>query len=127
MQKHVLIVEDSPVMREMLILAFRSRPFVDIDQAGDGMAGIQALRAAPQPYDLILLDLNMPVMDGMKFLHFLATEPNAKGAVVAVVTTENSTQAEAQARSLGAQFYLRKPVTRRDVEAVLAAVIGDED
>ena len=125
MHKHVLIVEDSPVMREMLILAFRSRPFVDIDQAGDGMAGIKAIRAAEQPYDLILLDLNMPVMDGMKFLAHLSNEANARDAVVAVVTTENSAKAEAQARALGARFYLRKPVTRRVVDEVLAAVLDD--
>ncbi len=127
MQKRVLIVEDSPVMREMLILAFRSRPFVDIDQAGDGMAGIQSIRKAAEPYDLILLDLNMPVMDGMKFLGFLANEPKAKNTKVAVVTTEGSQEAEDQARSLGADYYLRKPVTRRAVEKVIAEVIGDDD
>lgn len=126
MQKRVLIVEDSPVMREMLILAFRSRPFVDIDQAGDGMAGIKAIRTAQQPYDLILLDLNMPVMDGMKFLAHLGKEANARDAVVAVVTTENSPEAEAKARALGARYYLRKPVTRRMVDQVLAEVVGDD-
>jgi len=127
MQKRVLIVEDSPVMRELLILAFRGRPYVEIDQAADGMAGIQAIRRATQPYDLILLDLNMPVMDGMKFLGFLAEEKNASETVVAVVTTEHSEQAEKQARALGARYYLRKPVKRREIESIINDVIGDDD
>lgn len=127
MQKRVLIVEDSPVMRELLILAFRGRPCVEIDQAADGMAGIQAIRRATQPYDLILLDLNMPVMDGMKFLGFLAEEKSAGQTVVAVVTTEHSEQAEKQARALGARYYLRKPVKRREIESIISDVIGDDD
>ncbi len=127
MQKRVLIVEDSPVMRELLILAFRGRPYVEIDQAADGMAGIQAIRKATEPYDLILLDLNMPVMDGMKFLGFLAEEKSAAETVVAVVTTEHSEQAEKQARALGARYYLRKPVKRREIESIITDVIGDDD
>ena len=127
MQKRVLIIEDSPVMRELLILAFRGHPSVDIDQAGDGMAGIQAIRSASEPYALVLLDLNMPVMDGMKFLGFLAEEESAASTVVAVVTTEHSAQAEKQARALGARYYLRKPIKRRDIEQIIREVIADDD
>jgi len=118
--KCVLIVEDSPVMRELLRLTLGRMPgSVAIDQAGDGVAALQAVRAAERPYDLILLDLNMPIMDGMRFLATLDGEPGADGTVVAVVTTEESAETEAEARALGARYFLRKPVTRRQVEGML--------
>jgi two-component system chemotaxis response regulator CheY len=124
MRKRVLIVEDSIVMRELLSLAVTSRPNVDIDEAPDGVAALKAIRAAAErPYDLILLDLNMPVMDGMKLLGFLGKEPAAKNTVVAVVTTEGSEETEKQARGLGARYFLRKPVTKPDVERVLSQVL----
>jgi len=118
--KRVLIVEDSPVMRELLRLTLSKMPGeVAIDQAGDGVAALQAVRAAPRPYDLILLDLNMPVMDGMRFLATLDGEAGATGTVVAVVTTEESLETESEARALGARYFLRKPVTRRQVESMI--------
>ncbi len=118
--KRVLIVEDSPVMRELLRLTLSKMPGeVAIDQAGDGVAALQAVRAAPRPYDLILLDLNMPVMDGMRFLATLDGEAGAAGTVVAVVTTEESEETEQEARALGARYFLRKPVTRRQVEGMI--------
>lgn len=118
--KRVLIVEDSPVMRELLRLTLSKMPGeVAIDQAGDGVAALQAVRAASRPYDLILLDLNMPVMDGMRFLATLDGEAGATGTVVAVVTTEESEETEQEARALGARYFLRKPVTRRQVEGMI--------
>jgi CheY-like chemotaxis protein len=118
--KRVLIVEDSPVMRELLRLTLSKMPGeVAIDQAGDGVAALQAVRAATRPYDLILLDLNMPVMDGMRFLATLDGEAGAAGTVVAVVTTEESAETESEARALGARYFLRKPVTRRQVESMI--------
>jgi CheY-like chemotaxis protein len=118
--KRVLIVEDSPVMRELLRLTLARMPGeVAVDQAGDGVAALQAVRAATRPYDLILLDLNMPVMDGMRFLATLDGEPGATGTVVAVVTTEENPDTETEARAMGARYFLRKPVTRRQVETMI--------
>jgi two-component system chemotaxis response regulator CheY len=126
-RRRVLVVEDSPVMRELFRMTFKGRAGVDLEHAGDGLAALQAVKASDRPYDLILLDLNMPVMDGMKFLGFLAEEKSAEKTVVAVVTTEHSAQAEKQARALGARYYLRKPVKRREIESIITDVIGDDD
>jgi two-component system chemotaxis response regulator CheY len=124
MIRNVLIVEDSNVMRSLLDLAARRLPDVAIDQAGDGVAALKALRGAARPYDLILLDLNMPVMDGMKLLGYLRSDPILEGSVVAIITTEQSSATEEQARSLGARYFLRKPVTRRDIEDLFDEVLG---
>lgn len=120
--KRVLVVEDSPVMRELFRLTFAVHGAVTLDHAEDGMAALVAIRSADAPYDLILLDLNMPVMDGMKLLERLEGEPAAAGTVLAVVTTEASDETEARARALGARYFLRKPVTRRQVDQVIREV-----
>jgi len=122
--KCVLVVEDSAVMRGLFKLVFEGRKGIRVDNAGDGVAALQAVRSAGRPYDLIFLDLNMPIMDGMKFLAQLAHEPLGTGSVVAVVTTEASEEAESRARALGAGYFLRKPVTRKEVDAVIREVLG---
>ncbi|HUH05875.1 MAG TPA: response regulator [Kofleriaceae bacterium] len=123
-EKRVLIVEDSPVMRELFKLTFKGKAGVRLDNAGDGMGALQAIRAGDRPYDLILLDLNMPVMDGMKFLSRLNEEPLGEGTVVAIVTTEDSPEVEREARALGARYFLRKPVTRRQVDEIILETLG---
>ena len=121
-KRRVLIVEDSPAMRQLLSLAML-RFGVLIDQADDGIAALKALKASG-PYDLVLLDLNMPVLDGMKVLKRMRDDPAYGSTSVCVVTTEESVETEEQARALGAQHYLRKPVNRKAIEKVLADVFG---
>ena len=123
-QRLVLIVEDSPAMRHLLALALARLPGVRIDQADDGVAALKAMKTAPAPYDLVLLDLNMPVMDGMKLLARMREDPAYSKTAVAVVTTEESPETERQARALGARFYVRKPVNRRTIETILSDVFG---
>lgn len=122
MDRRVLIVEDSSVMRELLTLAIKKFPRVHVDQAEDGVAALRIIRSVEQPYDLIFLDLNMPIMGGMKLLGYVRDEELANDTVIAVITTEESDQAEVKARALGALYFLRKPVTRRMIEEVLVEV-----
>jgi len=124
MKRRVLIVEDSTIMRELLAHAVDEIKDVAVDEVPDGVAALKALRAADTPYALVLLDLNLPIMDGMKLLKFLQNEPSFASTVVAVVTTESSDETEQQARALGAKYFLRKPVTRKIVAGVLREVLG---
>jgi two-component system chemotaxis response regulator CheY len=124
-KRRVLIVEDSPAMRHLLSLAVQRLQGVSIDEAGDGVAALKALRAAASaPYDLVFLDLNMPLMDGMKLLGMLQSDPMAARTTVAVVTTTENAETEKQARSLGAKYFVRKPVSRRAVDKILSEVFG---
>lgn len=122
MERRVLIVEDSSVMRELLSITVKRFPDVHVDQASDGVAALKQIRVEDEPYDLIFLDLNMPIMGGMKLLGYMKDEELAINTAIAVVTTEESQQVEEQARALGALYFLRKPVTRRMVEEVLTEV-----
>src|SRR5262245_26660646 len=113
-------------MRHLLSLAVGRLPDVAIDEAGDGVAALKALRAsAGAPYDLIFLDLNMPLMDGLKVLGMVQSDPTLAGrTTVAVVTTTENPESEKQARSLGAKYFIRKPVSRRAVDKILSEVFG---
>jgi two-component system chemotaxis response regulator CheY len=124
-RRRVLIVEDSPAMRHLLALAVKRVPGIEIEQAADGVAALKAMKSAQaEPYELVLLDLNMPVMDGMKLLGKVREDPAFARTTVCVVTTEESEEAERQARALGARHFIRKPVKRKTVEKILAEVFG---
>src|SRR6266498_3191527 len=119
----ILIVEDSPAMRQLLTMAVKKRPSVEVVEAPDGLAALKAL--ASGRFDLLLVDLNMPVLDGMKLIKRVReSETNlpegARPMRICVITTETTQATEDQARSLGADYFLRKPVNRRDVDKMLA-------
>ena len=116
----ILIVEDSPAMRQLLALAVKKRAGAQVEEAADGLAALKAL--ATTHYDLMFVDLNMPVLDGMKLIKKVRESESSTGAPrvrICVVTTESAQATEDQARALGADFFVRKPVARRDVERIL--------
>jgi two-component system chemotaxis response regulator CheY len=123
-ERRVLIVDDSPAMRQLLLLALKRLPGAWVEQADDGVRALAAIKRARRPFELVLLDLNMPVMDGLHLLARLYADPKLAGTAVAVVTTEADAEVEAEARRQGARYFLRKPVNRRVVEDVLTQVFG---
>jgi two-component system chemotaxis response regulator CheY len=74
--------------------------------------------------ELILCDINMPVMDGLEFVKALAGVENAKGAPVVMITTEGSEAHVVQALSLGARGYIRKPFTPDQVREHVIPLLG---
>jgi two-component system, chemotaxis family, chemotaxis protein CheY len=123
----ILIVEDSPAMRQLLALAVKKRPNVEVSEAGDGLAALKLLSSGH--FDLLLMDLNMPILDGMKLIKRVreseTAHPDAESRVrIAIITTESAQATEDQARALGADFFLRKPVSRRDIDKLLSEAFG---
>ena len=92
---HILLVEDDEVDAEAIVRSFRKEKIANpIWIACDGLEALQFLRGEagrtriPSPY-LILLDINMPRMNGIEFLHALRRDPELKGSIVFVLTTSN--------------------------------------
>jgi two-component system, chemotaxis family, chemotaxis protein CheY len=106
-----LIVDDSSVMRKIVERSLRQAgiELSKVFEAGNGAKGLAVL--AENRVELILCDINMPVMDGLEFVKALAGVENAKGAPVVMITTEGSEAHVVQALSLGARGYIRKPFT----------------
>jgi two-component system chemotaxis response regulator CheY len=116
----VLIVEDSPAMRQLVAIASRSCG-AEVVEAGDGLEALKLLTTGK--FDLMFVDINMPVMDGLKLIQRVRDDPGHAGTRICVVTTEGAEATEQQARSLGADEFLRKPVNRKAVEAVVRAAL----
>ena len=93
-------------------------------EAGNGAEAIAVLNQGK--VDLILCDINMPVMDGLEFVKQLGGIDNAKGVPVVMITTEGSENHVVQALSAGARGYIRKPFTPDQVkEQVLPVLAGN--
>jgi len=83
-------------------------------EAGNGAEGLDQLKA--QQVDLILTDINMPLMDGLEFLRQLRAQKLAAGVPVVMITTESSEEHVKEAILAGAQGYIRKPFTAEQVK-----------
>jgi two-component system, chemotaxis family, chemotaxis protein CheY len=108
---NVLIIDDSSVMRKIVERSLRQAglDLEKVHEAGNGAEGLAALGNGG--VDLVLCDINMPVMDGIEFLRQVAGVAPAKGVPVVMITTEGSESHVVQALSIGARGYIRKPFT----------------
>jgi two-component system chemotaxis response regulator CheY len=122
---NVLIVDDSSVMRKIVERSLRQAglELEKVQEAGNGAEGLAALSNGG--VELVLCDINMPVMDGIEFLRQIPSVPAAKGVPVVMITTEGSESHVVQALSIGARGYIRKPFTSEQVkEHVLPLLDG---
>ena len=109
----ILIVEDSPTMRQLLAFALKRLKDVDIVEAQDGMDGLR--KVTSDHFDLALIDINMPVMDGLKLVSLIRGEENINDMPIVVVTTEGAKEDRERAIALGANEYLTKPIQANKV------------
>ena len=125
---NVLIVDDSAVMRAMILKTMRMSGIElgEVHQAADGQQGLEALNA--HWIDLVLLDINMPVMNGEQMIERMQAEPDLKNIPVIVVSTEGSEARIDRLKSQGAQFVRKpfSPETFLDTVKDLLGV-GDDD
>jgi len=120
----VLIIDDSSVMRKIVERALRQAglDLTEVREAGSGAEGL--VEVAKGPLDLILSDINMPVMDGLEFLKNLGGVESAKGVPVVMITTEGSEARVVEALAAGAKGYLRKPFTPDQVKERVLPLLG---
>jgi len=100
-----LVVDDSAVMRKVLIGALSRANIVDVDQAADGLEAVNAAQKAD--YDLVLMDWNMPNMLGIDAVR--AIRANGKTMPIIMVTTEAEKTRVIDALKAGASNYIIKP------------------
>ena len=86
----VLVVEDSPTMRQLIVFALKRIRGFQISEANDGVDGLKKLSA--DKFDLIVTDINMPIMDGLKLVSMVRNDPNYKETPIIIITTEGATE-----------------------------------
>jgi len=123
-RRQILIVEDSPTMRQLLVFALRRLKNVEISEAQDGMDGLR--KVSNDHYDLALIDINMPVMDGLKLISLIRNDDNLRNIPICVITTEGAKEDRERAMSLGANEYLTKPIQANRVLAVAKSLLKME-
>jgi len=121
MAYRILIVDDSPTMRQLLAFAVKRLAGVEVQEAADGLDGYKKL--ASGKFDLVLLDINMPVMDGLKLVSIIRGNPDYKDIPIVMVTTEGGKEDREKALSLGANAYLTKPVQAPHVLSVVKELL----
>lgn len=106
----VLLVDDSATMRRIQKTQLNGLGISDIIEAGDGNEAMEKLKTN-MPIDLIMLDWNMPVMDGFTFLTKVREDATYKGVKVIMCTSESEKTRVVEALKAGANNYLVKPFT----------------
>jgi two-component system chemotaxis response regulator CheY len=112
-----LVVDDSPVMRQLITFALGRIKNVTVTEADDGVVGLKKLAAAR--FDLIVTDINMPIMNGLKLIRHVRTDEKHKNVPILVITTEGGDEDRERAMALGATAYITKPI---QAPAVVAKV-----
>ncbi len=117
--KQCLVVDDSSVIRKVARRIMEEANF-SIVEAENGQEALE--RCRDNMPDVVLLDWNMPVMDGLEFLHALRKEPNGGDPKVIFCTTENDMDHITQAISAGANEYIMKPFDKEIIHSKLLEV-----
>jgi len=110
---NILVVEDSPTMRQLISFAIKRIPNSHVIEATDGVDALKKLSS--EKVDLILADINMPVMDGLKLVSLVRGNPSFREIPIIIVTTEGAEEDRRRALSIGANAYLPKPIQTQEL------------
>lgn len=105
---NVLVVEDSPTMRQLIVFALKRIRGLKITEANDGVDGLKKISS--DKFDLILTDINMPIMDGLKLVSLVRNDPAHKDVPIVIITTEGAIEDKDRAMAIGANDYITKPI-----------------
>jgi two-component system chemotaxis response regulator CheY len=117
----ILVVDDAPVVR-LYHRHILEAALYHVTEAENGMAAMETL--LQEAFDLCVVDVNMPVMDGYAFLHHLRAAPGIHALPVLMISTEAAATDRERALAAGANAYLVKPVPRESLCGYVAAMLG---
>ena len=119
---NVLVVEDSPTMRQLIVFALKRIRGLKITEANDGVDGLKKISA--EKFDLILTDINMPIMDGLKLVSLVRNDPTHKEVPIVIITTEGATEDKDRAIAIGANDYITKPIQTIEIIEVTKRLLN---
>jgi two-component system chemotaxis response regulator CheY len=114
-QYRCLVVEDSPMMRQLIVFALHRMRELEVVEADDGVDAMRKL--AGSKFDIVVTDINMPIMDGLKLVKRIRSDEAHKNVPIIIITTEGSQEDRSRALALGANAYITKPIQAPQVIA----------
>ena len=118
----ILVVEDSPTMRQLITFAMKRISGAKVIEATDGVDALKKLSS--ERVDLILADINMPVMDGLKLVSLVKNNQSYKDIPVIIITTEGAREDKEKALAIGANAYLPKPIQTQELIKLVNTFLG---
>jgi len=117
----LLVVEDSPTMRQLIAFTLRRLQGCRIVEAVDGVDALKKM--ATDRIDLVITDINMPMMDGLKLVSHLRGNPRTKSIPIVIVTTEGAEEDRRRGLALGANAYIPKPIQPSDLLKTVTSLL----
>ena len=118
----VLVVDDSKVIREMVVACLRGLDGLAFTHAASGLEAIE--RLSLKPFSLLILDLNMPDIGGQEVIEFVRGQDRLRALPILVVTTRGDDQSRTQALAAGASRFMTKPFTPDAIQAEVRGLLG---
>ena len=112
------------MMRQLLVLALSRVRNLKVTEADDGVDGLRKL--AGGRFDIIITDINMPIMDGLKLVKRVRSDSTHKDVPIVIITTEGSNEDRSRALQLGANAYITKPIQAPQVIAKVKELLKIE-
>lgn len=120
----VLVVDDSKVMRDMIVACLRPEPSLEFTHAASGLEAIEALSLTP--FDIVLLDLNMPDINGIEVVEFVRGQDTMRDLPIIMITTRGDDESRTRALAAGASRFMTKPFTPESLLAEVRALLGSK-
>ena len=121
MSKTILTIDDSPSIRQMVAMTLSGAGY-RVLEAGNGLEGYN--QATTNSVNAVVVDLNMPVMNGLEFLRKFRAHASGKGVPVVLLTTESDDRLKKEAREAGATGWIMKPFNPAQLLSVITKVAG---
>ena len=109
----LLIVDDSKIMRDMIVACLRPDPSLSFSHASSGLEAIEQLSL--RGFDLVVLDLNMPDIGGIEVVEFIRSQDRLRRLPVVIVTTRGDEGSRAQSLRAGASLFMTKPFQPKEI------------
>ena len=120
MSKTVLVVDDSVSMRQMVCFTLKAAGHTVLE-GQNGQEGLQKLDG--QKVNLVITDLNMPVMDGLTFIRQIRSRPQYKFTPILMLTTESQESKKTEGKTAGATGWIVKPFNPQQLLQIIAKVL----
>src|SRR5436309_13266189 len=118
----VLLVDDSKVMREMIVACLRPEQGIVFSHAASGLEAIE--RLSLKAYDLVILDLNMPDIGGVEVVEFIRSQDRLRKLPILIVTTRGDEASRSRALDAGASRFMTKPFSPESLLGEVRGLLG---